>query len=78
MPRPKNVMPTTNLDLYIRADLVQQVKDRLYDPRLGKTAYGAIGTLVTQLLSKWVEETPLHPTVKANREKEQGDVAEQL
>lgn len=78
MPRPRNTIPSENVDAYIPITTMQQVRDRLYDPRLGRMGYGAIGTLITQLLDKWVKETPIHPTVAALREKENSDVAERL
>lgn len=78
MPRPKNVVPTENVDAYIPITTLQKVKDRLYDPRLGRMAYGAIGTLITQLFEEWIERTPIHPTVEALREKENSDAADRL
>lgn len=78
MPRPKNTVPSENVDAYIPITTMQQVRDRLYDPRLGRMGYGAIGALITQLLDKWIKETAVHPTVEALRKKEDTDVAEQL
>jgi hypothetical protein len=78
MPRRKNIVPTENLDVYVPKELAKQVRDRLYDPRVGRAAYGAISTLVTQLLRDWVKSQPLNPKVEELKKKEAADVLSDL
>ncbi len=78
MPRKRNLIPTTNLDCNVPTPIIKAVQDRLYDPRLGKVAYGAVGVLVTQLLSEWLAKHPLNPVVAKIKEEESKDAAASL
>lgn len=78
MPRQRNLIPTTNLDCNVPTHVVKAVQDRLFDPRLGKVAYGAMGVLITQLLSDWLKSAPVNPIVSKLKQEDSANAAEQL
>ena len=68
--RRKSLIRKVNIDAYIPTDLNEAVRARLYDPKLGAPAYGAMSVLITQLLSDWVKTVPLNPRTEAIKQKE--------
>lgn len=78
MPRRKSLIEKANLDCYVPVSLKEDVEKRLYDPRTGGPAYGAISSLVTRLLQDWVNSTPLNPITEQAMRKELDRVLDTL
>lgn len=78
MGRRKSLIEKENLDVYVPKTLKADVQARLYDPRLGSPAYGAMSTLVTQLLEAWVKSTPLNPITEQVKRKDLEDAIAKL
>lgn len=56
MTRNPNGLPPVKKNLSLPAEIVTQVELRLYDPSLGKAAYGSWTELLTMLLRRWLDE----------------------
>ncbi len=56
MPRPKNTSPSRKRDIFVNAELLDEVEFRLMDDFTGKTKYGAFSQLVERLLRTWLKE----------------------
>lgn len=78
MPRKRNTVPNSDIDVYLPTSLLKAVDDRLYDARLGRAAYGARSELITRLLYDWIKANPLNPHIQKIKDKEAADAAESL
>jgi hypothetical protein len=56
MGRRKNAIETTAITVRIPSDTCRQVKILLMDPKNGRTQYGTMAGLLTNLLNNWLEK----------------------
>lgn len=78
MPRKRNIVPSTAIDVQVPSHILRAVDDRLFDPRLGKPAYGARSDLIARLLADWLERNPLNPHIAKLKAEEAADAAAKL
>lgn len=56
MARPRGTEPSVHVHVYIPSSIMAQVRILLADPLTGKPPYGAVGKVVTELLTGWVDK----------------------
>lgn len=61
MPRQANLIPTVPRKIWIKHTVSDEVDKRLFNPVLGKPAYGALSALIEELLVDWIKRQPLNP-----------------
>lgn len=80
MPRGKRafLIPSRTIDVRVPEELLDAVDARLYDPILGKAAYGSRNALIIRLLAEWIASTPLNPKTAEALEKTKPSLEQML